>query len=426
MITKKDIRRYLYELCSDTVYEQGEMPAHVWRQFCEYIVNHYKRLDKEARAYADEILDQLELSIERRIDLLPEGREKKTLSRKLSIIRGKRPPVSVLYLDTPLIENIIRHALGQRLAGPIGPNFKALYEEVMTLVKDGKLIFPEDSFHRQALQMGGPQAREGLNIIRTLSGGLSFKHSQSIEDSQVFRALRGFIDGNRPVNYRDFWQDAFDKETVNAIMKKRPSILFRGVLALAEKPGAAVSGQGGPGSISARLRIRYDEASLKDEQQLQQRSARHLRDLVRLGMKYQRGAGKAQKRHLDGFWAAQKTDLPLALWGHYGGRPEGLEGLASFYESEHFGSVPAIRIKREIWNALSANHTEGLGRVTGSADVIISSSVLPYTDIMILDRNMADVVRGRLRLDLEFDTEIYSVDEHDLIMNALKEIARSE
>ena len=107
MITKKDIRRYLYELCSDTVCEQGEMPAHVWRQFCEYIVNHYKRLDKEARAYADEILDQLELSIERRIDLLPEGREKKALSRKLSIIRGKRPPVSVLYLDTPLIENII-------------------------------------------------------------------------------------------------------------------------------------------------------------------------------------------------------------------------------------------------------------------------------------------------------------------------------
>ena len=414
MITKKHIRQYLDKLSSGIPSEQGQMSAHVWEQLHEYMINHYRRLDKEARAYADEIFDQLDASVKQRIDSLPEGREKKALRRKLSMVRGQRSPVPVLYLDTPVIENIIRHALGQRLAEPIAANSKGLYDKVMALVKDGKLVCPEDSFHREALQMGGTQAWEGLNIIRTLSEGLSFKHSQSIEDFQIFRALRGFIGGNGPVKYRKFWQDAFQKETVDAIMKKRPSIVFKGVLALGEKSGAAASPQGWRESVSTRLRIRCDDASLKDERQLQQRSTRHLRDLVRLGMKYRSIMGGAQKWRLEGFWAGQKLDLPIALWNHYGGKPEGLEGLVSFYESEHFRYVPAIKIKRNIWNALSVNHMEGLN---------ILSSVLPYTDIMILGRKMTDVVRDMLRLGVKFDTEIYSVDEHDLIMAALKEIA---
>lgn len=422
MITNKHIRQYLDKLSLDTPPRQGEMPDHMWQKLHEYIVKHYKRLDKEARAYADEIFDQLDASVSRRIYSLPEGREKKVLSRKLSMVRGERSPVPVLYLDTPVIENIIRHAFGDRLAQPTGANSKALYEEVLDLVKDGKLICPEDNFHREALQMGGTQAWKGLNIIRTLSEGLSFKHSQSIEDFQIFRALRGFIDGNGPVNYRKFWRDGFQKETVDSIMKKRSSIVFKGVLAIDEKPRAAAYQQGGPESLSMQLRIRCDEASLKDEQQLQQRSTRHLRELVRLGMKYHSIRVDSQKRDPESFWVGQKIDLPVTLWNHYGGKPEGVEGLASFYESEHFRDVPAIKVKRDIWYALS-DHAEGFRRVTGPADVNILSSILPYADIMIIGRKMAEVIRGRLELDRIFDTEIYSTDEHDLIMAALEKIA---
>ncbi len=80
-------------------------------------------------------------------------------------------------------------------------------------------------------------------------------------------------------------------------------------------------------------------------------------------------------------------------------------------------------MKRDIWNAFSVNHKEGLRRVTGPADINIMSSILPYADIMILGRRMTEVVRDMLSLDVKFDSEIYSVDEHDLIMAALKEIA---
>jgi hypothetical protein len=425
MITKKHIKQHLNRLSSGIPTERGQMPADVWQQFHEYMTDHYERLDKEARAYANDIFDQLEAGIEQGIDGLPDGREKKALCQKLATARGERSPVPVLYLDTPVIENIIRHALGQQLTQPTAANTEALYEETLSLVKDGKLICPEDTFHREALHMGDKQAWHGLNVMRMLSAGLSFKHSQSIEDFQVFRAVRGFIDGNGPIDYRRFWQDAFEKETVNTIMKKRPFVVFKHALAISEKPEASAGQHREPESFSTRLRIRYDKSLLKNEHQLQRQTTRHLRDLVRLGMKYQSMMEGAQKRRLDGFWAGQKIDLPLALWKHYGGTPEGLEGLISFYESEYFRNIPAMEIKRDIWNALS-EHEEGLRRVTGPADISILSSVLLYTDIMILGRKMTDVVRERLELNAKFDTQIYSADEHDLIMAALTEIPRSD
>ena len=89
MITKKHIRQYLDKLSPDIPTRQGEMPDHMWQKLHEYIVKHYKRLDKGARAYADEIFDQLDASVRQRIDSLPEGLEKKVLSRKLSMVRGE-------------------------------------------------------------------------------------------------------------------------------------------------------------------------------------------------------------------------------------------------------------------------------------------------------------------------------------------------
>jgi hypothetical protein len=422
MITKKHIRQYLDKLSPGIPTKQSEVSDHVWEQLHEYIVKHYKRLDKGARAYADEIFDQLDASVKKRIDSLPQGREKKLLSRKLAIVRGERSPLPVLYLDTPVIENVIRQGLGQPASQPKAGNPGALHKQILALVSDSKLICPEDTFHRETLQMGDAQTGEGPNIIRKLSEELSFQHSQTIEDFQIFRALRGFINGNGLITYRRFWKDAFQKQTVNAIMKKRSSISFKGPLALAETLNAGTSRRGGPASPSTRLQIRYDETALKHDQQLQKRSTRHLRDLVRLGLRYHTIREKGQKQHLQGFWAGQKTDLAVALWNHYGGKPEGLEGLTSFYESEYFMDVPAIKIKRDIWYAFSVDHAESLRRVTGPPDINLIASILPYTDIMVLGPEMAHVVRDRLGLDRKFDTQIYPMDEHDRIMAALKEM----
>ncbi|UCD86605.1 MAG: hypothetical protein JSV01_02170, partial [Desulfobacterales bacterium] len=128
MITKEHIRQYFSKLSAGIPSDQGEMPAHVWQQFNEYLVSHYERLDKEGRAYANSIFDQLEASLEQSVGSFPEDPAKKALSRKLSMVRGKRPPVTVLYLDTPVIENVIRQALGERLPEPVAANSKALYE----------------------------------------------------------------------------------------------------------------------------------------------------------------------------------------------------------------------------------------------------------------------------------------------------------
>jgi len=424
MITKKHLTRYLEELSSDAPSREGELSSDAWQLYVKYLIDHYKRLDKQARSYADDIFDQVEAAIERTIGSLSQGPKKDLLRRKLAVVRGERSPLPVLYLDTPVLENMIRYALGEKLLKAEATKTKSLYDTIGILVKNDKLVYPENSFHRETLQMGGSSALKALDIIRTLSARMSFRHGQSIEDFQIFRALRGFIDDNNQVNYRAFWKDAFQKETVLTILKKRPSITFEGLLALPDRSSHGTSQKGKDESFTARLRIRHGETALKSDLELQKRSSRHLRDLVRLGMRYQSLLDGGSKKILDGFWDSQKSDMAVALWNHLGGKPEGTEGLASFYVSEQFRDVPAIRIKKQVWNAHDQHDEDDRKRVPPPADMSVLASVFPYADIMILERRMADVVRDKLRLDAQYDVKVLASDEHEQIMKTFEQVGR--
>jgi hypothetical protein len=79
-----------------------------------------------------------------------------------------------------------------------------------------------------------------------------------------------------------------------------------------------------------------------------------------------------------------------------------------------------------LWNALAVSHEDGFQRVTGPQDITVLSSVLPYTDLVILGPKMADVAGDRLDLAARFDTEICGMDEPDRIMAALREVARAD
>jgi len=419
VITKSHIKRYLDKLSSSSAVE-GISPGAAWRDFHEYVVRHYRRLDPGARAFADEMFDQLDAAVEERIASLPGGKEKRTLVRKFSMVRGERSPIPIIYLDTPVMEDMIRFGLGQSLTGRMA-YVEALYEQLRASVRAGRLICPEDVFHREALHNGGPQAGEALDILKGLSEGLSFRHGQSIEDVQVFRAIRGFIKGHASVDYRKFWKDAFPKPTIRAIMGKHSTVSFQNGLALPWGLDMGSNTEDADGAL--RLRIRHDAVAFDEERQLQKRSARHLRDLVRLGMRYSAIKDSASGRQLEGFWAGQKTDLPVALWNHYGGKPQGTEGLASLFESVHFRDIPTMKIRRDVWKQVSGDMKGDLAKMAGPAAIDVISSVLPYTDIMILGPRMTEAVRDVLGLDAQYDTEIFSMDEHDAVLDALRSVS---
>jgi hypothetical protein len=423
MITKRHLTNYLKDLSSASPSNNGEMAPDAWRRYVEYLTDHYKRLDKNARKYADDIFDQVEAGMEKVAGALPQGPRKERLRRQIAVARGERSPVPVLYLDTPVLENVIRYALGEKLPKPEIEETKGVYETVQALVREGKLVYPENSFHRETLQIGGPLALKALEIIKTLSRGMSFKHGQSIEDFQAFRAIRGFINSSSPVDYSAYWKDSFREQTVQALLRMRPFVTFEGLPALPGTPGSPGGSEDPPLPTAARLRIRPCETALKSDQELQKRSTRHLRDLVRLGTRYLSVSERGPEKILDGFWAGQKTDMAIGLWNYLGGKPEGIEGLTSFYRSEHFRNVPAIRIKKDVWNVHGEYDEDDRRQMPPPAGMSVLASVLPYSDIVILGRRMTEVVRGRLKLDAEFDATVLASDEQEQIAKTFDEVA---
>jgi len=394
----------------------------LWRRFHDYMARHYFRLDKDARGLADEMFDTLDVEVQRQISTLPEGRRKSLLERKLAMVRGERSPAPVLYLDTPVLEGAIRSALGQPLGETCG-TAEALFAAIREQVRAGRLICPENTFHRELLWMAKDSARRELEVLQALSGGSSFRHSQRIEDAQVLRAVLAFIDHDESVCYRKFWRDAFTRRTVSWIQKQWPFVVFDEALHITHHEQKEPSRRLQAGGV--RLRIRHDMEALKQEHDLLKRSARHLRDLVRLAGKYRSNRQARPSAPLDGFWAVQKTDLSVMAWNHLGGQPAGLAGLVTFFDSEVFNRVPIIKIKRDIWATLSGAAAGGLHRITAPSDVGILSAVLPYTDVMVLGPGMTRVVRDKLGLDRLFDTQIFSIQESDAVLSALNEIPRA-
>jgi hypothetical protein len=413
MISKRHIEDFFKSISSVAPSGPKGLDDPAWLKVYDYIVQNYHRLDKGARIFADSVFHELDGTIQKEINALPEGSEKRTCRRKLSILRGERPPIAVLYLDTPALESLIRFRMGQPVAGHI----KILAQKIKALVKARKLICPENTFHRETLQQGGPQAQEGFDIIRQFSTDLSFRHRQTIEDAQVFRAVQAYINRIEELGYRHFWKDAFTKRTVLSILKKRAHIVFHCRKGVTENGHSRVLQQGFP--QSARLRIRIDALRLKEDRALLKQSARQLRDLVRLGMKFRLVKEDMSEAHMDAFWTRHKTDLPVILWNHFGGKPAGLEGLVFLYESEVFKNVPTIKVRRDIWNAFSACRAQRRHRVTAPSDIAVLSAVLPYTDMAILGPRMTHVVRDVLQLHATFDTKIFSADEHEQILAAL-------
>lgn len=413
MISKKQIEQYFKSVTLDDSSRHKKLNDPAWYRLYEYMVRNYANLDQGAKLFADTVFDALDGAIQEKIDSLPKGHEKRTATRKLSMVQGQRSPMPVLYLDTPVLEEFIKLGLGQ----PVPENAKTLYKKICQLVESRRLVYLENTFHREILQMGGARTQEGLGIIRKLSKALSFRHSQTIEDAQVFRTIQAYINENRPVRYRDFWTDALAKQTVLSIFAKRSFVVFNHQNAIIER-GSLNAGQREDAG-SSHLKIRFDAVTLKKDRDLVKRSARHLRDLVRLGMRFRTVVEDIPEAHRDVFWLKQKTDLSLALWDHLGGNPKGLEGLVSFFESDTFANVPAIRIKRDIWTAFSKTRIHSLEWPANASDIGVLAAVLPYTDIMILAPRMAHVVRDVLNLHGTFDTEILSMDEHEKALAAL-------
>ena len=99
-----------------------------------------------------------------------------------------------------------------------------------------------------------------------------------------------------------------------------------------------------------------------------------------------------------------------------------MEGMASLFESVHFRDIPTMKIRRDVWKQVSGGRKGYLAKMAGPAAIDVISSVLPYTDIMILGPQMTEAVRDVLGLDVQYDTEIFSMDEHDIILDALKSV----
>lgn len=339
--------------------------------------------------------------------------------RKLS-----RCPIPILSLDTHIVSNMAKWRQGYSLDNLSRRRAEELYNIIYKLTRENKLLCPILDIHETESILDSRLSKIAKEVIIELSVGIKFKHRQRIEDWQTAMAMRAFIKKEEQVNYQCKWIQIFSNDPIMELAKGNPFIVSVGRNYSNEEIDKMRYQK--KALRQELIRIKEGEKNIKISfnKQLEREYEGHLLGILKLGANMLTYILRDQMPSSEAFCGYLNLGMPLAWWKEYGGKPEGLQGLATFFRSKQFKGIPSIEIKCKLNAALATYNKDDVPKLSDYADIGMISAVLPYAHFSILDKTMANLITQKLGLDKRYNARIFTSKQHDLLMAELNELSK--
>lgn len=92
--------------------------------------------------------------------------------------------------------------------------------------------------------------------------------------------------------------------------------------------------------------------------------------------------------------------------------------LNEYICSQEIKEIPLVKIQGTLFAAILTGHVQYSNKPSSQMDININSMVLPYIDIFCTDSANKELIK-RLKLDKEYDVELYSMKETELLIDKL-------
>lgn len=92
--------------------------------------------------------------------------------------------------------------------------------------------------------------------------------------------------------------------------------------------------------------------------------------------------------------------------------------LNEYIGSHEIKEIPLAKIQGTLFAAILTGHVKYNNKSSSQMDININSMVLPYVDIFCTDSANKDLIK-QLKLDKEYDVELYSMKDTELLINKL-------
>jgi hypothetical protein len=327
-------------------------------------------------------------------------------------------PIPWVWLDTSVIIRIADFEAG-RLTDPIQRDrIGCLKKSLEPLVASGRLICPEASQDDEIWQ----ERKRFTSVLHRLSMGLVMKSRGGLEEAQTSTLMHAFIRGEREVAFS--YRDALFRDPVDELRKVMSSGVIisvnRGLIEPADK---VKSNKEKLAAGWEALRKKCLAKGVTYETQRELERGAWFATLVQMAGGSVWKAISGQDHDINETFAHLHINELVHEWNSRGGEPAGLRGLARFMSSNHFALQPF----QDVASALNARLVTGTEPIQAGdiMDVEHIAGVLPYANLMIVDRKMKHYVQS-LGLDKRYGTAVLHSGDVDELSQFLEEVGKRE
>ena len=316
-----------------------------------------------------------------------------------------RPSVPVVWLDTHVVITFCsaRERRGQ------DPNADlARFDRMVALVRAGRLVVLETD-QLEEIRLKPSIVDSAVSVLMALGGAVERASRHHVRRVQERAGMGAYVAGAKSTKLS--WSDAFveveladppfavrataTSERDNENTRTRKQIVTR------DWESIRLAASKAPGRQDARFSRQLDDE--------------------RLGM------ADAFDRWLEAAYSVQEAEPEAVLDAHHavssrmddwrasGG--SGLLGLRDFYLSQHYFALPHVQIGTEL-----RAHQMVIGQAVRSGDnmdLLHVATVLPYTDLMVVDRATIDAT-NQLKLGEQFECQLGKLSDVDQFLDQVE------
>ena len=324
---------------------------------------------------------------------------------KVQVVKCEIP---IMWLDTSIINLMAqwRHKLC-RLDSTREQRISGLYNAIYEATRKGKLICP------LAEQEGEVwvERDKWMETINTLSLGIEALDLLAIHDNQFRIFMRAFVQNQNSVTIS--YREAFDDDPVEELKETLRGPFFITV------NSPLLFGEAYRKKLKNNLHQAADVQRAKNvktnvtfEQQLENEIRGDIEGLSILVRQFLTGQFKDEEDQFNATCGAVNLGSQLIMWENVCGRPEGLEGLMTFYRSSYYRAMPYTNLSCNLFARMMTDKQQI--RSGDLMDIKHVSTLMPFSHIFITDKAMSAFLRKR-KLDQQYGTTVCYIGDTQVI-----------
>ena len=323
----------------------------------------------------------------------------------VKIIKSEIP---IIWIDTSIINLMTqwKFNLG-KLDSIQAVRIKNLYNAIYDNARNGRLICP------LAEQEGEVwvERDKWLDTIQSLSLGISTHVLYSIQNNQLQRFMKSYVDNTKEITLK--YTDAFHSDPVRKLKDtlQRPFFITtkRDILFGKEYQKDLKSNL-----YQAMEKQRKENVKLKVtfKKQLEKEYVGELDALFILQKRFLSGQFKNENEQLNAITGTIDLNQQLMFWKRITGNVLDYDGLIKFYKSDHHRSMPFINISCNLYARIMTD--KQAIRSGDLMDIKHAATLLPFSDLYITDKAMSTLLNKK-DFNKLYNTTICYIGDTDVI-----------